>query len=96
MVYADGYQARKALVSLVIEKVLLDIGTPTLKEVTQKLYKEYHCYMPDCFEKPEYLKRILQDLYGKSSITIIESIRKQLQEYETQKGIDVFIAGISG
>jgi hypothetical protein len=95
MVDANSSQARKALVSLAIEKVLLDIGMPTYEEVSHKLYKDYHSYMPDCFENPDYLKRVLQDLYGKSSITMIESIKKQLEEYESQKGIDVFIAGIS-
>ncbi len=88
-------QAKRALVSLVIEKVLLDIGKTTFDAVNHRLFKDYHCYIPDCYEKPEYLKKVLQDIYGKSAITMIESIKKQLEEYETQKGIDAFIVGIS-
>lgn len=94
--YTDSNQAKKALVSLAIEIVLLEIGKPTYDEVIHKLFQVYKCYIPDCYEHPEYLKTILQDLYGSSSISIIESIKKQLEEFENQKGVDVFIAGISG
>ncbi len=92
---ADINQSRRGLVSLAIETVLRGIGKSTFAEVTRKLYKDYRCYLPDCYENPEYLKRILQDLYGRSSGSIIESIKNSLKDLETQKGIDAFIAGIS-
>ncbi|MGI0069409.1 MAG: hypothetical protein ACREAN_04040, partial [Nitrosopumilaceae archaeon] len=72
MVYTNSNQVRKALVSLAIETVLLEIGKPTYDEVSHKLFKDFKCYLPDCYEHPEYLKRILQDLYGQSSTAIIE------------------------
>ena len=80
---------------MVIESTLLGIGKPTYDEVSHKLYKDHKCYLPDCYEHPKYLKKILQDLYGKSSTAIIETMKKQLEEFEAQGGIDVFIAGIS-
>lgn len=93
--YANSNQAKKALVSLSIEKVLLTIGKRILDEVNSRLYENYHCYIPDCFENPEYLKRVLQDLYGKASLNIIQSIKKELEEFAEQKGIDNFITVIS-
>ena len=84
-------EARKALVAVAIETVLLKIGKSVYDEVIHNLYKEYHCYLPDCYEHPEYLKRILQDLFGKSSLNIIASIKKYLGEYTEQKGIRNFI-----
>ncbi|VVC05961.1 Uncharacterised protein [uncultured archaeon] len=93
--YTNGNQVRKALVSLAIESSLLEIGKPTYDEVSHKLYKDHKCYIPDCYEHPEYLKKILQDLYGNASIVIIETMKKHLEEFEEQKGIDIFIAGIS-
>ena len=93
--YIDTNQAKKALVSLAIETVLLEIGKPTYDEVSHKLFKVYKCYLPDCYEHPEYLKKILQDLYGVSTITIFESIKNQLEEFGNQSGVDFFIAGIS-
>lgn len=94
--YADSNQAKKALVSLSIEKVLLTLGKRVLDEVNSRLYENYHCYIPDCFDNPEYLKKVLQDLYGKASLNIIQSIKKELEEFTEQKGIDNFITIISG
>ena len=56
----DSKDSLKALVGLVIEKTLLDIGKPVYEKVTDSLYKKYHCYIHDCFEKPEYLKAVLR------------------------------------
>jgi hypothetical protein len=95
LIDASSNQTRKALVSLAIETVLHEISKSALDKVTSKLYKDYKCYLPDCYENPEYLKTILQDLYGKCSGSIIESIKNNLKDMETQKGIDAFIAGIS-
>lgn len=89
------YNVHKALVALAIETVLFDIGKPAHDEVIGKLVKDYKCYFPDCYDHPEYLKKILHDIYGNCAPTIIERIRKHLEGFETQKGIDTFIAIIS-
>ena len=91
----DSNQAKKALVALSIETVLLNMGKKIFDEVNSRLYENYRCYLPDCFENPEYLKRVLQDLYGKASANIIQSIKKELEEFAVQKGIDSFIRVIS-
>ena len=91
----DSNQAKKALVALSIETVLLNMGKKIFDEVNSRLYENYRCYLPDCFENPEYLKRVLQDLYGKASANIIQSIKKELEEFAVQKGIDNFIRVIS-
>ena len=54
-VNSDGYTVRKALVALAIETVLLEIGKPTFQKVTGKLFKNYKCFLADCYEHPEYL-----------------------------------------
>ena len=91
----DNYQIRKALVTLSIEKSLLAIGKPVYDEVVNALKKECGCYLPDCYEHPEYLKKTLQDLFGRSSDTMIESIKNQLEEFSKQNGIKTFIEVIS-
>ena len=87
--------ARKAFVVLAIEKALLEVGRPTYDEVLGKLNQDYHCYLPDCFENPEYLSRVLKELYGQSHLAIIESIKKDLAEMNTQEDINNFIMKIS-
>jgi hypothetical protein len=84
-------QIKKALVSLAIENALLDIGKPVLEEVERSLYKDYGCYVPDCYEHPEYLKNILHNLYGSSYLNIVKAIQKNLGEFEYQKPIEKFL-----
>lgn len=88
-------QIKKALVSLAIEQTLIEIGVAVLDQVTKKLYEQYHCYLPDCYEKPEYLKAVLRDLFGASHVNIIESITKQLEEFASQKPIFEFLQTIN-
>ena len=71
----------KALTSFYIEKVLLDIGKPILDKVYIKLYKEYHCYIPDCYEHPDYLNNVLKSIFGNSHVAIAQSIKIELMEH---------------
>lgn len=74
----------KIMIKSAIEQALLEIGTPTLEEVTRELFNEHKCLISDCYEKPEYLNAILRDLFGNSHETIVESIKKYLGEFATQ------------
>ncbi len=42
-------QLRKALVSLAVERVLIDIGDPVYEKVIKQLSKDYYCYLPDFY-----------------------------------------------
>jgi len=88
-------QIRKALVSLAVENILLEMGKPVLEKVTSKLFVKYHCYIPDCYEKPECLKKVLKDLFGSSHTVIVEKIQNRLQEFSKQKSINKFLKVIS-
>ena len=88
-------EAKKALVVLAIEKTLLEVGRPTYDEVLSKLNKDYHCYLSDCYENPEYLSNVLKELYGQSRLAMIASIRKYLAEMNSQEDIANFIIKIS-
>ncbi|CUR52315.1 conserved protein of unknown function [Nitrosotalea devaniterrae] len=88
-------EARKALVVLAIEKTLLEVGKATYDEVLGKLYEDYGCYLADCYEKPEYLAHVLEELYGPNHVIIIESIKKYLAETGAQEDISQFIIKIS-
>ncbi|MDH2907971.1 MAG: hypothetical protein PXX83_07760 [Candidatus Nitrosotalea sp.] len=87
--------ARKALVVLAIEKTLLEVGRATYDEVLDKLNEDYHCYLSDCYEHPEYLSLVLKKLYGQSRLAIIISIKKYLAEISMQEDITKFIIKIS-
>lgn len=84
-------QIKKAIVGIVIEKVLLEMGQPIFDTFTKRLYKNYNCYIPDCSDHPEYLNQILKEMYGNSSKTIVDKITSRLAEFSYQKHIADFI-----
>ena len=87
----DSDLVQKALVSLVVETTLLEIGKVTYDKVVHDLYKKYHCYLPDCYDHPEYLNEILKDLYGNASNVVTEKINQQLEEFSHHKSISNFL-----
>jgi len=89
---ATDTQIKKALVAFAIEKALIDMGEPIFEKVAKTLKDDYNCYVPDCYDHPEYLKRILSDLYGNAHVTIINSIKDSLREFSQQESINRFIS----
>ena len=88
-------QLRKALVNLAIEKVLLEIGQPVYEKVIKQLSKDHHCYLPECYEHPEYLNKVLKKIFGNAYITIVDAIKNELDNYLTEKPIEIFVTTIS-
>ena len=84
----------KNMISLAIQKVLLEMNAETLPKVQERLSKDYNCNLFDCFENPEYLNRILKDLYGNSHKVIVDSISKKLDEFKQDEKISKFILEI--
>lgn len=91
----DMTKVRRALVMVAIEKTLLEFGKPTYNLVIQRLEKEYHSYVSDCYEHPNYLQNVLKELFGKSSDLIIGSITKNLSEFSDTPHIREFLDSIA-
>jgi hypothetical protein len=87
-------QIKKALVAFAIEKALLEMGEPVFQKVAKTLKDDYNCYIPDCYEHPEYLKRILSDLYGNANSAILSSIKSSLSDFSHQEPIQKFVSAI--
>lgn len=79
------------MVTLFIEETLLAIGKPIYDKIAKELETKYHCYFPDCYDHPEYLRDILHELFGDSSRTIIEPIIRKMDEFRGLKNIAHFI-----
>jgi|SRR6185437_15106117 hypothetical protein len=82
---------QKAMVTVAIEKVLLDIGKPTYDKVLKTLYTEYDSYLPDCYDHPEYLASVLRQTYGVSYKSIIKNIELELIEFSYKHKIQNFL-----
>jgi len=83
--------AKKALVSFTVTQSLLQMSQSAANEVGSRLYAKYHCYFSDCLEHPEYLKDILQEIFGNGSTAIIKTIKEKLAVYEDQQPISNFL-----
>ena len=90
-----GHQAKRALVSLAIEQTLLDVGGAVmLDKVNTILHKEYNVSIPDCYDHPDYLNKVLKKILGNAHIVIVKSIKKQLEEFVYQEDISKFVQKI--
>jgi hypothetical protein len=81
----------RALVTLSIEQNLLSIGRPVYDQVVERLERKYHCYLPNCYDHPEYLRDVLYDLFGDSGRLMAQSITKQVDEFKETKKTKNFI-----
>ena len=91
----DRRDLMKALVTLSVEKVLLKMGKPVLEKVSNKLQKEYKCYIPDCYEHPEYLESVIKSLYGNAHRIILDEIKNELVEYLDDSGMRILVKTIA-
>ena len=81
----------KVLIIAAIEKSLLEIGKPDLNKVKQRLMEDYNRTLADCYDEPEFLSRILKDIYGKAHVTIVDAIKKNLVDMSETKPVKEFL-----
>ena len=94
MLQINQYDVSKALVSLVMEQSLVKVGgSMALEVVSYKIFEKYQCYMPDCYEHPEYLNSVLADMSMSIFMhhTIVKLIRNQLKEFSHKEEIQHFL-----
>jgi len=93
---SDTNHILKALVSVVVEESLLKIGDRQLYyKVTQILYQNYKSYIPDCYEHPEYLRKVFSELDGSYYLVALDSIKAKLEEFAYHKPIRKVLENLS-
>ncbi len=86
---------RKGLVFIAIEETLMKISRKDYERVVTRLKTKYNCYIPACYHHPEYLKDILEGLYGESSGQIINQIKEKLAKFSNQLPVNEFLTKLS-
>ena len=86
---------RKGLFLIAIEETLMKISRNDYERVVTRLMTKYNCYIPDCYHHPEYLKDILEGLYGESSGQIINQIKEKLEKFSNQLPVNEFLTKLS-
>ncbi len=84
----------KGPMMLAVEKSLLVLKKDVLDEVTKKLKNNFICSLFDCYEKPDYLKKTLDELYPDSSDMIIIVIKQKLADFAHHPNVNKFLEGL--
>jgi len=95
MISFDKDDIQKAIVTLAIEKALIQFNNASYEIVINKLLTDFECHLLDCYENPQYLKKTLIELYGDSSKLIEELIKENLGEFLTRKSVSKFFHGLT-
>ena len=81
----------KLLVTVSVEKALLEIGNFELDSVVYRLKENYNCEISDCLDHPEYLKQILCELFGNSHEEALKSIHESFEKTNMEKPLLDFL-----
>lgn len=79
------YGTDGAILTFVIEKVLLKIGKPEYDAVISRLETDHGCRISDYHKRLEDLKYVLMDIFGNSYHVILDEIKMELGEFSTQR-----------
>jgi len=82
---------KKTMVTLSIKNTLLELGVQELDKVVTLLQKDFNCTIEDCYEYPEYLKRVLQDLFGESYQDILNTLKENMKSISSQESVKEFL-----
>ena len=89
-------ETKKALVTVAIEGTLLKTGgIPLLDEVNSRLYKKFNSSVAECYEHPEYLKEVLQEVFGDAHHEITKTIVKELTAFNYDDKVLQFIEKVN-
>lgn len=89
-----GPNSNKSIVVLSVEVVLMRKGGPQYHLALARLERDYGCKIFDCFEHPDYLKAVLQDVYGTDYKAIVASLVDELGEIVSEPDVAGFLESL--
>jgi hypothetical protein len=81
----------KENLALSIEVVLMRRGGPEFQMVLAKLKNNFNLDIINCYENPEYLRKVLKEVYREDFKFIVEEIIGELGEYAQEQKIIEFL-----
>jgi len=90
-IMVDDSKVFESVVTVSIEKALLEVGKFELDSVVYRLKENYHCEISDCLDHPEYLKQILGELFGNSHQDILKSIHESIESTSMRQPLHHFL-----
>lgn len=94
IMHKDNDEIHRVLVSLAIEKALLDVGKLIYETMIDILGEKYNCTIKDCYDNPQYLRQILDTLDNAGNVITV-SLKKDLDGFKNIEKIGKFLQVIS-
>lgn len=91
---SNGHRIKKEVVLFVLRQSILELDTSVFELVNRCLFEKYRCDISDCFEHPEYLIDVFRYVFEGSYFGIVESIKKNLDNFSQEDGIKEFLEKI--
>lgn len=81
----------RELVQVVVEHAILDMGVPELEKIKEMLMKDYNITTADSLDHPEYIKKVLRDLFGNSYTAILNTMYTAFDQAVQKEPIKKFM-----
>jgi hypothetical protein len=88
-------QMKKTIVTLAIKNTFLELGLEEFDKIVLMLQKDHNCTIEDCYDSPEFLKQVLQDLLGDSYNDVLSSLKENIKNISSHKSTDNFLDALS-
>ena len=88
-------EMKKTMVTLAIKNTFLELGLEEFDKIILMLQKDFNSTLEDCYDHPEYLKQVLQDLLGDSYTDVLNSLKENIRNVSSHKSTDNFLDALS-
>ena len=82
---------KKTIVVLAMKNTFLELGLEEYDKIVLMLQKDHNCSLEDCYENPEALKQVLQDLLGDSYNDVMNSLKENIKNISSHKSTENFL-----
>ena len=88
-------EMKRTMVTLAIKNTFLELGLEEFDKIVMMLQKDYNSSLEDCYDNPEYLKQVLQDLLGDSYNDVLNSLKENIKNISSHKSTENFLDTLS-
>ena len=86
---------KKTMVTLAMKNTFLELGLEEFDKIVLMLQKDHNCTIDDCYDNPEALKQVLQDLLGDAYKDIMNSLKENIKNISSHKSTENFLDALS-
>lgn len=88
-------QMKKTIVTLAMKNTFLELGLEEFDKIVLMLQKDHNCTLEDCYDNPEALKQVLQDLLGDSYNDVMSSLKENIKNISSHKSTENFLDALN-